>query len=176
MIELHKSGHIDSTSAFASDVRGLLNDAFPEGAPDELTYYYSRHGLPDATLVLTCGEHVVGHLALYEREIRIGDEALRAGLLGEIAIAADHRRKGLAHRLVRAAHDELRATSIAFSILFAFEPPVYSSCGYKLMQNETRFRDTDGSWKSFVYRGGMYAELAGRAWPNLPIDLCGPVV
>jgi hypothetical protein len=60
--------------------------------------------------------------------------------------------------------------------LFAFEPRVYSSSGYKLMQNRTRFLDMDGEWKSIVYRGSMYAELLGRPWPNLPIDLRGPVV
>jgi hypothetical protein len=30
MVELLKTSHVDSTAAFASDVRGLLNEAFPE--------------------------------------------------------------------------------------------------------------------------------------------------
>jgi hypothetical protein len=44
------------------------------------------------------------------------------------------------------------------------------------MQNQTRFLDTDGQWKTFVYRGGMYAELSPKPWPNQLIDLCGPTV
>jgi len=28
------------------------------------------------------------------------------------------------------------------------------------MQNETHFLDVDGAWKTFVYRGSMYSELA----------------
>jgi predicted acetyltransferase len=100
---------------------------------------------------------------------------LQVGLIGEIAVAADHRGRG-SRGLVRQAHDDLRARSIPFSILFAFAPRVYASSGYKPMQNETRFRDIDGAWKTFVYRGGMYAELSDRAWPNQLVDLCGPAV
>jgi len=103
-------------------------------------------------------------------------KALRVGLLGEIAVAANHKRLGMARRLVRSAHDHLRARSIPFSILFAFEPRVYASSGYKLMQNEARFLDADGHWKILVYRGGMVAELSARRWPNQPIDLCGTAV
>jgi predicted acetyltransferase len=176
MIELIKTGHIEADSAFAADVRVLLNDAFPDGAPNELSNYYSRHGIPTTTLILGEDRRAVGHLAIYERQIRIGDQTERVGLLGEIAIAADCRRRGLARRLVRQAHEHLHGRSIPFSILFAYEPHVYASSGYKLMPNRTRFLDTDGQWKTLVYRGSMYAELLARPWPNQPIDLCGPVV
>jgi predicted acetyltransferase len=176
MVALLKTGHVDPTAEFASNVRGLLNDAFPEGAPDELNHYYARRGIPDVTLLLTQSHRIVGHLALYERDVHFGNEPLRVGLLGEIAIAADCRRRGLAYRLVEEAHAELRARSIPFSILFAFEPRVYASSGYKLMQNETRFLETDGTWKTVVYHGSMYAELSAMRWPNRSIDLCGPVV
>jgi predicted acetyltransferase len=127
-------------------------------------------------MLLRKDRRVVGHLAMYERRIKIGDEAVEVGLLGEIAVAADCRRAGLARGLVQQAHQHLQGRSIPFSILFAYEPRVYASSGYKLMQNQTRFRDADGLWKTFVYRGSMYAELLGRPWPNLLIDLCGPVV
>ena len=176
MIRLIRKVHVDAADAYSPEVRALLNDAFPGGAPDELNHYYARHGIPNTTLLLIEGHRVVGHLALYEREIRIGNEALTAGLLGEIAVAADCRRRGFGRGLVNEAHEQLRAKSIPFSILFAFEPRVYASSGYRLMQNEMRFLDTDGAWKTFVYRGSMYAELLDRPWPNLPTDLRGTAV
>jgi predicted N-acetyltransferase YhbS len=157
-IDLLTTGPIDGSSKLAAQVRALLNDAYPEGAPDELGTYYARNGLPTATLLLTEGPRVAGHLAIYEREIKIGAEALPVGLLGEIAVAADRKRLGLARRLVRRAHEHLQARAIPFSILFAFEPRVYASSGYQVMQNETRFLDVDGVWKTLVYRGGMVAE------------------
>ena len=70
----------------------------------------------------------------------------------------------------------LKERRIPFSILFAWEPRIYEGSGYKLMQNQIRFLDSDGGWKTFVYQGGMYAELMGTPWPNQVIDLCGPVV
>jgi hypothetical protein len=39
MVALLKTGHVDPAAEFASDVRGLLNDAFPEGAANELNHY-----------------------------------------------------------------------------------------------------------------------------------------
>ena len=176
MIELIRTSHIEASDEFAADVRALLNDAFPDGAPDELSGYYTRHGLPTATLLLRESRRVVGHLAIYERQIRIGNETLQAGLLGEIAIAADRRRAGLARDLVREAHEHLQAQAIPFSILFAYEPRVYESSGYRIMQNQMRFLDSDGQWKTFVHRGSMYAELSGRPWPDQLVDLCGPAV
>lgn len=176
MIQLIRTNYIQADNEFAAEVRALLNEAFPDGAPNELSGYYARHGIPTTTMLVREGRRVVGHLAMYVRQIDIGDETVDVGLLGEIAIAADRRRAGLGRDLVRRAHEDLQARSIPFSILFAYEPRVYASSGYRLMQNQTRFLDTDGRWKTLVYRGSMYAELLGRPWPNRPIDLCGPVV
>jgi hypothetical protein len=44
------------------------------------------------------------------------------------------------------------------------------------MQNATRFIDADGSLKTFVYRGSMYAELSERRWLNQLLDLRGGTV
>jgi predicted acetyltransferase len=118
----------------------------------------------------------VGHLALYQRQVKMGDEVLEIGMVGGVAVAPDHRRKGHCRLLLLRAHDDLRARSISFSILFAFEPRVYLSSGYRPMQNETHFLDVDGAWKTFVYRGSMFAELTKRPWPNRMLELPGGVV
>ena len=175
-IELITTHHVEVGSRFAAEVHDLLNAAFPEGAPNELAGYYARHGFPAATLLLREGPRVIGHLAIYEREIGIGAETVLVGLLGEVAIAADRTHQGLARRLVQSAHEHLQARSIPFSILFAYEPRVYASSGYKLIQHETRFLDADGRWKRLIYRGGMVAELSARRWPHQPIDLRGTAV
>ena len=156
-------------------VQALLNEAFPEGSSTDGDYY-ALHGVPDRILIAREARQVVGHLAVYRRQVKIGDEVLEIGMIGAVAVAPDHRRRGHCRRLLQRAHDYLRARSIPFSILFAFEPRVYLSSGYRLMQNETHFLDVDGAWKSFVYRGSMYAELAERRWPNRMLELVGGVV
>ena len=118
----------------------------------------------------------MGHLAVHQHQVKMGDEVLTIGMIGAVAVAPDHRRRGHCRLLLRRAHDDLRARLIPFSILFAFEPRVYLSSGYRLLQNETHFLDADGAWKAFVYRGSMYAELAERPWPNRMLELAGGVV
>ena len=176
MVTLTTTSHIRPDDGFAPQARALLNEAYPEGAPHELESYYSTHGFPTTTILLSEKRKLVGHLAIFERLIKIGTEGLRVGLIGEVAVAADCRGQGLARGLVRHAHEYLQERSIPFSLLFAYEPRVYLSSGYKLMQNQMRFLDRDGQWKSLVYRGSMYAELSGRPWPNEPIDLCGRTI
>lgn len=80
MIELTKTGHVDEKCALARDVRMLLNAAYPDGAPNELDGYYARHGVPTTTILLSEGRRALGHLAIYERQIRIGDASERVGL------------------------------------------------------------------------------------------------
>ena len=175
-VELIKAGAIGVACELATEVSALLNDAFPDAAPDELRTYYARHGVPTTSLLLQDGSRVVGHLAVYERHIRIGGDKVFVGLLGEIATAADRRRTGLARLLIGHAHEHLQAQAIPFSILFAFEPRIYLSSGYQPMHNQTTFIAADGQSTTLVFRGSMYAELLEDVWPNLPIDLCGTAV
>ena len=96
-------------------------------------------------------------------------------MIGGVAVAPDCRRRGHSRALVGQAHEYLKRQSIPFSILFAYGPR-YESSGYRLMQNATHFLDADGAWKTFVFRGSMFAELSGRLWPNQMLDLRGRVV
>jgi len=165
MIELVWTSYIGANSEFVTEVGALLNDAFPDGAPNELSGYYSRHGIPTATMLLREGPRTIGHLAIYERLINIGNASLQVGMLGEIAVAADRRRTGLARRLVRDAHAHLQERSIPFSILFAYDPRVYVSSGYKLNLCRTK--------RAFSTRmaSGKHSSIAEactrNSWANL---------
>jgi hypothetical protein len=44
------------------------------------------------------------------------------------------------------------------------------------MRSKTRFRDTDGVSREYIYRGGMVAELTDQPWEDQYLDLCGPIV
>jgi len=97
-------------------------------------------------------------------------------MLGGIVVATDRRRRGHCHALVQHAHEHLKERHIPFSILFAYEPRIYESSGYKLMQNATNFIESDGTPRSLIYRGSMYAELSHRPWSNQLLDLRGRTV
>ena len=154
----------------ASGVHGLLRNAFPDDGPDEGDYYRAV-GPPEVVLILCAGQLVFRHLGLYTREVKIGNESLKIGMLGGIAVAPDRRRMGYGRALVRHAHEHLTARRIPFSILFAYEPRIYEGIGYKLMRNATHFIEPDGTPRTLIYRGSMYAELSQRRWPNQLLDL-----
>ena len=172
LLETDRTGLVGRLEA---KVLALLDEAFPGGASANGDYY-ALNGTPEIIVILQDGQEVVGHLALYRRQVGIGDEPVEIGMIGGVAIARDRRGRGHGRHLLQHAHGRLKERSIPFSILFAYEPRIYRSSGYRLMQNATRFLDVDGTWKTLVYRGGMYAELMGRSWPNQIVDLRGPVV
>jgi len=157
-----------------AEVQAFLREAFSDEAGQR--DYYAPYEPSEMILLLREGRQVIGHLVAYRRAITIGGETVEVGMIGGVAIAADHRRQGHARALVERTHGRFRHRALPFSLLFAFEPSVYASSGYRPMMNTTRFLDSDGDWKTFVHRGGMYAELADRHWPNLPVDLRGRAV
>ena len=125
-------------------------------------------------MILREATEVLAHLTIYERQVGIGSEMLEIGMLGGIVVVPEHRRRRHSRVLIGHAHERMKGRHIPFSILFAYEPRVYASSGYKLMQNATRFIDADGTPKTFVYRGSMYAELSKRR--NQLLDLRGRTV
>lgn len=170
LIETTRAGLIGPLEA---KVLRLIGETFFNDASVD---YYAHLGLPDIILILCAGEEPAGHLALYRREVGILDQDVEIGMIGGVAIAPAYRGRGLSRSLVQRAHTWLRTRSIPFSLLFAFEPRVYESSGYRLMRNAVRFLDHDGTWKTLVYRGGMYAELMEERWPDQLVDLRGPTV
>jgi predicted acetyltransferase len=175
MIQLFEFPSDDLDGDLAARVHALLSNTWPEDAPNEGDYYRT-YGSPTAVVILREGVDVLAHLAVYLREVSIGNEALEIGILGGIVVAPEHRRKGHSRALVRHTHEWLQRRQIPFSILFTHEPRLYTSCGYALMENATRFIDIDGKLKTMVYIGGMYAQLLQRRWPNQMLDLRGCVV
>jgi hypothetical protein len=173
MVELIETTRAGLAGPLEAKVQRLLGETFFNDASVD---YYARLGIPTTILILRDGPEAVAHLALYRREVGILDEDVEIGMIGGVAVAAPRRGEGHCRALVQRAHAHLRERAIAFSILFAFEPRVYQSSGYRLMRNPIRFIDHDGAWRTLVYRGGMYAELLDRPWPGQLVDLRGPVV
>jgi hypothetical protein len=60
MLQLIKTSRIEDRSEFAAQVDALLNAAFPDGAPNERSAYYSRHGAPTTSMLLSEGGRAVG--------------------------------------------------------------------------------------------------------------------
>jgi GNAT superfamily N-acetyltransferase len=159
-------------AGLAAQVDSLLRDAFSD---DGERYNYGPE--PPALIVLLLDARtLVGHLAAYVRKVLHEQQYLTIGLVGGVAVARPYRRHGHARTMLADAHCYFLARKISFSVLFASEPAVYRSSRYREMVNRTRFLDHDGSWKEFVYCGGMVAELTRKCWRDGDLNLCGPTV
>nr|WP_295891637.1 GNAT family N-acetyltransferase [uncultured Devosia sp.] len=150
-------------------VQLLLDEAFPDMAGN-----YCGSTIPDAIFVERRAADILGHAAVFKRNVLLDGRPDRIGLLGGIAVATAWQGQGLAKALIAAAHDQLRRDGIAFAILFAFEPDRYLSSGYSPMTNQTRFLQA-GRHRQFVYRGAMVAALGDEPWTCRLLDLQGPV-
>jgi hypothetical protein len=164
-----------------SPIAGLPADLFVQAralACDAFSDPLDAYGrlAPTSVLIAVDGDKVVGHLFEYERAVGLGDRSVMLGLIGDVAVSTERRGEGICKILLRSTHAHFRERSIEFSVLFAFEPPIYRSSGYVPMRNTTRFLDKDGEWKTLVHRGGMAAALGARPWPHDPLDLKGPAV
>ena len=105
MIELLEVRPDDlGSGGLSSGVLALLRDAFPEDGPNEGDYYRAV-GAPEIALVLRDGAMVFGHLGLYTREVKIGNDDFDIGMLGGIAVAPNRRRSGYCRMLMRRAHE-----------------------------------------------------------------------
>ena len=67
------------TGDLETRVQALLEEAFPEGSSTNGDYY-AFHGVPDRILIAREARQVVGHLALYQRQVKMGDEVLEIGI------------------------------------------------------------------------------------------------
>ncbi|MEM7518028.1 MAG: GNAT family N-acetyltransferase, partial [Planctomycetota bacterium] len=63
------------------------------------------------------------------RDLLMPTAKLRAGMIGSVSTDPDHRRQGLASRLLDAAEDGLREEGCLFALLWADDPVFYEKRG-----------------------------------------------
>ena len=115
-----KAGHNVLEDELAPNLKELLEDAFGTSAdatPNPPTIPKPIFRL----LVLDEQQEVIGHLAVHEHHIGIGNENLLIGMIGEIVIVNHYRRRCYCKKLIKAAHDHFQERSIYYSILFALQ-------------------------------------------------------
>ncbi len=173
MIDLRLIPEIKLTPTLREGVKTLIEHSF-----DNATFRdVSDIETPVFRILgLTGGQDVVAHVAAYERDVTIGGEPNRIAMLGDVAVASDLRRQGIARRAIDLAHRELKHRAIEFCVLFAYDPAIYRKNGYREMTNEIRLLDRDNMWRTLVYRGSMVCALGDRPWPDDFLDLKGIVV
>lgn len=123
------------------------------------------------------GGMLAGHVALTFRHVRQGTRLIPVTGLAEVATHPDHRRRGIARRLVNVAIDDSRASTAAFVMLLG-TAPIYAAMDFQPARNMIRYVDMTDAQTHAVMREMarelMVLPIAGRAWDSVTmVDLLG---
>jgi predicted N-acetyltransferase YhbS len=123
------------------------------------------------------GGQLAGHVALTFRHVRQGNRLIPVTGIAEVATHPDHRRQGIARRLLDVAIDDSRASVAQFVILLG-TAPIYTAMGFQPARNMIRYVDmTDAQTHAVereMARELMVLPIAGRAWDSVTmVDLLG---
>ena len=163
-VEIHSAREIDA------ERRATLEAWFDEEFA-RVAYQWAK---PDWYVVVMREGEPVGRLAIVERTIAIGAEAIRVGGIAGVATRPKWRNRGVASVAMRAAANfiahELRRP---FGLLLCRHQvaPVYAKLGWETVEGPTRFMQPSGPVTYPLLT--MVMRFGERPWPGGPIDLCG---
>ena len=128
--QIEKIAETDLTAADEAQIAALLLRAFGDDFNGR-SFYRTRHHL---RLVLRDAGQIVAHLAVQLRAVRLGGRLLTVATLCEVASHPDHRGKGLAGQLLRAAIVEAKRARADFFLLFG-TAGLYGAAGFERAAN-----------------------------------------
>ncbi len=133
MTALVKSDLHEAHALMSRVLRGADRDIAPEYP---LVF---EPGFPGKVVTISDGGAIVSACAAMERELVVGSERIRVGLIGSVATAETHRRRGLGTKMLAAAERYLSEAGALFSLLWADDPAFYETRGYRPMGWEVDF-------------------------------------
>lgn len=127
-------------------IRTVFDDAFADGVFTQTDW---QHCLGGTHAVVLAGDEPVAHAAVVRRELLVGDRPVSVGYVEGVAVAADHRGRGLGHRVMAAVESVLDAGGAdglpgALSSTDA-GVSLYVSRGWRLWRGRLFVRRDDGS-------------------------------
>lgn len=133
---------------------------------------------------LLCGvliiddELIVASGFAYRREMSQCGKVFKAGIVGGIAVHPDYRKQGLCKKTLRNIDQSIELAGVEQSFLFAYEPLIYVTCGYTVLDAPIHYFDRlQDRWNTYVYRGGMVKKYHQASILNSDdiIEFNGPV-
>jgi predicted N-acetyltransferase YhbS len=154
-------------------IAALLGICFPTDFGGR-SYYMQR---PHHRVVWREDGQIIGHMALFFRSIRIGEELVDIVGLGDVAAHPDARGRGVGGRLLGRAIELSKASPARHFLLFGTRS-LYNALGFRTVKNTYRFVDMTGSFTGAVGEQDssclMVLELTDTPWPEgAKLDLLG---
>ncbi|MFY0620327.1 MAG: GNAT family N-acetyltransferase [Pelagimonas sp.] len=156
-----------------AQIVGLLEVCFPTDFGGR-SFYMQR---PHHRVIWREDERILGHMALFNRVIRLDDELVSIVGLGDVAAHPDARGRGIGAQLLERSIALSKASNADYFLLFGTRS-LYSALGFRTVKNHYRYVDMTGSYTGHVGEQEsnclMVLELGETPWPeSAKLDLLG---
>lgn len=159
--------------ALETELISLLSDCF-DGVHEGRTFFKQE---PHQRLLAFSGEHLIGHLGLDFRMIRIGEALVSISGIVDLCVHQDYRGYKLASDLLTFA--EQLSANRDFVVLMADDDRLYRRNDYLLLANtNVRWLAIDELRSHSIMQRDfsdnfMYKSMKKKCWPEGHIDLLG---
>lgn len=134
----------------------------------------TRWANPDWAVMVWEDDEMVSNVHIVDRTIRVGDQAVHVGGIGNIATKVEWRKRGYATAALNVAVDFLRdPMRVDFGLMIATEKmiPGYEKKGWKVVSQSMQIEQPDG--KRAFSIPVMVLPVVKQEWPDGVIDVCG---
>jgi N-acetylglutamate synthase-like GNAT family acetyltransferase len=166
----------DVSSSLARELIELISGCFnqPHNAFFRERRYAQEMPLHRYLLRSSSGK-LVAHLAAHEKVIGVAGADVAIGGMAEVCVLESERGRGHVRFLLEQAHQGLQERGLEFAFLFG-DRHIYASSGYQPVTAPIRHRVTGTErFEARPNPSALVKPLAGRAWPDGPVDLRGPL-
>ncbi len=152
MVELRTAHTADLSAGELQAIRGLLDEAFPEGVTDD-----HEHALGGMHALAWEGRELVGHGSVVMRRLVHGDRALRVGYVEGVAVRADQRRRGHGATVMGALERVIRGAYEMGALSTSDEAATfYAARGWQLWTGTASVIAPGGFERTEEEEGGIY--------------------
>jgi len=134
----------------------------------------TRWANPDWAVMVWEDEEMVSNVHIVDRVIRVGNQSVRVGGIGNIATKVEWRKRGYASEALKVAvdflHDPLK---VDFGLMIATEKmiPSYEKKGWKVVSQSMQIEQPEA--KRALCYPVMFLPVEKTDWPGGEIDVCG---
>jgi predicted N-acetyltransferase YhbS len=136
-----------------------------------------HNSVPSWSLYLEENSHIISHVGVVDRTIRIGDQLVRVAGMQNVFVLPEYRGKGLCDVLMKDAMNKAAEFTYDYGFLFCIPEieKVYRRCGWSKLPNMSIVRVDESGQESVLSSKNiaMYYPLAKSEFPEGQIHLQG---
>ena len=129
---------------------------------------------PDWAVMVWEDEDMVSNIHIIERTVKVGDEWVKLGGIGNIATKVEWRKRGYASSALKVAQNFLvNPLQVDFGLMIATKEmiPHYERVGWRVVADSLLIDQPEG--RTTLNSPVLVLSVLKQNWPRGPIDLCG---